>query len=145
MTSINIMNAWREAGFIPYNLEHVLGKLPKPIIPSPRDIFITILTTNKRIQIASDALLTRVTSSLRAHVELLQTIALNAVTDRVILRNINQELVEKQAQRRQKASRKGCDKARMLTVSEGLAKNRRETAKRGGISQRKRAISCFKW
>ena len=87
------MNAWRGAGLIPYNPEHVLGKLPRSIIPSPRNI-VTTLTTNKRIQVASDALLTRVTPSLRAHVELLQTTALNPVADRVILRHFNQELFE---------------------------------------------------
>ena len=68
------MNACRGAGLIPYNPEHVLGKLPRSIIPSPRNIVTTTLTTNKRIQVASDALLTRVTLSLRAHVELLQTV-----------------------------------------------------------------------
>ena len=50
------MNAWRGGGLIPYNPEHVLGTLPRSIIPSPRDIVTTTPTTNKRIQVASDAL-----------------------------------------------------------------------------------------
>ena len=137
MTFINIMNAWRGAGLIPYNPEHVLGKLPRSIIPLPLDIVTTTPTTTKRIQVASDALLTRVTPSLRAHVELLQTTALNAVADKVILRHTNQELVEKQAQRRQKASRKGCDKARVLTVGEGLAKIEENQQKEEALAREK--------
>ena len=41
---------------------------------------------------------------------------MNAVADRIILQHTNQELIAKQDQRRQKTSRKGHGKAKVLTV-----------------------------
>ena len=61
-------------------------------------------------------MLTRMTPSLRAHVDVLKTTALNGVADRIILQHTNQELIAKQDQRRQKTSRKGHGKAKVLTV-----------------------------
>ena len=41
---------------------------------------------------------------------------MNAVADRIIIQHTNQELITKQDQRRQKTSRKGQEKAKLLTV-----------------------------
>ena len=59
------------------------------------------------------------------------------MADRVILRHFNQELFEKQAQRRQKASRKGCDKVRVLTVDEELAKIEEKQQKEEAFAREK--------
>ena len=116
------MSAWRGAGLIHFSPGHILGKLPRSTTPPTRSETLTDAPkTVQRIQEASDALISRMTLSSRAHVELLKTAALNTVADRVILKHTNQELIAKQAQRPQKASRKGGVKARVLTVGEGQA------------------------
>ena len=117
MSTTNILSAWRGTGLVPYNPQHVIDKLPRPVTPpSCRDVNNDTPKTTKRIQEASDVLLTRMTPSLRAHVDVLKTTALNAVADRTILQHTNQELIAKQDQRRQKTSRKGHGKAKVLTV-----------------------------
>ena len=117
MSTTNILSAWRGTGLVPYNPQHVIDKLPRPVTPpSCRDVNNDTPKTTKRIQEASDVLLTRMTPSLRAHVDVLKTTALNAVADRIILQHTNQELIAKQDQRRQKTSRKGHGKAKVLTV-----------------------------
>ena len=96
ITTTNIISAWRGAGLIPFNPGHVLGELPRPITPPIYPNTVTDAPqTEQRIQEVSDALKTCITPSLRAHVELLKTTALNAVADRVILRHTNQELIDK--------------------------------------------------
>ena len=117
ITTINIMSAWRGAGLIAFSPGHVLGKLPRSTTPPTRSETLTDAPKMvQRVQEASDALISRMTPSSRAYVELLKTTALNTVADRVILKHTNQELLAKQAQRRQKAFRKGGVKARVLTV-----------------------------
>ena len=117
MSTTNILSAWRGTGLVPYNPQHIIDKLPRPVTPpSCRDVNNDTPKTTKRIQEASDVLLTRMTPSLRAHVDVLKTTALNAVADRTILQHTNQELIAKQDQRRQKTSRKGHGKAKVLTV-----------------------------
>ena len=59
------------------------------------------------------------------------------MADRVILRHFNQELFEKQAQRREKASRKGCDKVRVLTMGEELAKIEEKQQKEEALAREK--------
>ena len=59
------------------------------------------------------------------------------MADRVILRHFNQEIFQKQAQRRQKASRKGCDKVRVLTVGEELAKIEAKHQKEEALAREK--------
>ena len=146
ITTINIMSAWRGAGLIPFSPGHVLGKLPRSTThPTRSETLTDAPKTVQRIQEASDALISRMTPSSRAHVELLKTTALNAVADRVILKHTNQELIAKQAQRRQKASRKGGVKARVLTVGEGQAIAEEKTEKGRSIGQTKGTIPCFKW
>ena len=94
MSTTNILSAWRGTGLVPYNSQHVIDKLPRPVTPpSCRDVNNDTPKTTKRIQEASDVLFTRMTPSLRAHVDVLKTTALNAVADRIILQHTNQELI----------------------------------------------------
>ena len=58
---------------------------------------------------------------LHSHILGLKNTALTAVADRAVLRQTNQELLEKQQQQRKKKSRKGVGNARVLTVNEGRA------------------------
>ena len=144
ITTTNIMSAWRGAGLILFNPGHVLGKLPRPITPPTYPNTVTDAPqTEQRIQEVSDALISYITLSLRAHVELLKTTASNAVADRVILRHTNQELIDKKAQGRQKASRKGGVKARVLTVGEGQAIAEEKQRKEKALAKQKERYHAF--
>ena len=61
------------------------------------------------------------TPSLHPRVLGLKDAALTAVAERTVLQRTNQELLDKQKQRRKKQSRKGLGEARVLTVDKGRA------------------------
>ena len=111
MTIINISSAWRGAGLVPFDPNYVLAKVSRSK-PFPRDInAISTPKTIKKIRETSETLLQNITPSLRGPVEQLKIIALNAIADKTILTQSNQELIDKQKTRRTKQSRKGCEKA----------------------------------
>ena len=120
ITTRNVLSAWRGAGLIPYNPSVIISKFPRPKTPPfasftnsngvQVDVAVTPHTA-KRINQFVDEVLAGMTPSLHSCVLGLKDTALIAVADRAVLRQTNQELLEKQQQRRKKQSRKAVENA----------------------------------
>jgi len=130
ITTRNVLSAWRAAGLIPYDPSVITSNLPRPTTPpfasltNSNGVQVNITVTPHtaiRINQFVDEVLAGMTPSLHSHVLGLKDTALTAVADRAVLRQTNQELLEKQQQRRKNQSRKAVGGARVLTVNEGRA------------------------
>ncbi len=109
----NVLGAWRGAGLVPYNPSIVISKLPRPKTPpfafftnSDRvqvDIAVTP-NTGTRINQFVEEILAGMTPSQHPGVLCLKNTALTAVAERTVLQRTNQELLDKQKQRRKKQS-----------------------------------------
>lgn len=130
ITVQNFLGAWRGAGLVPYKPSVVTSKLPRPKTPPYATLTNSDVVqvnvpvpphTAARINQVVEDILQGMTPSRRMCVLTLKDTALTAVASRAILQQTNQELLDKQQQRRKKQSHKGVGNARVLTVDEGRA------------------------
>ena len=146
MMIMNVMNEWREAGFISYDSQHVLFKLFTSSDVAVVNSTFTTSTTPiiiRRIQNADNVLLNHMIPFHHTHVELLQNAVLIVHANKIVLQRTNEKLIAKQTQKRQKASKKKYEQTKMLTMNEKLVIRKKKREKQKTLIKKK-MLSCFK-
>jgi len=130
ITTKNVLSAWWAAELVLYDPSIITSNLSWPTtslfasFTNFNEVQINITVTPHTatwINQFVNEVLAGMTPSLHSHILGLKDTALTAVTDRAVLWQTNQELLEKQQQQQKKKSWKGVENARVLTVNEGRA------------------------
>lgn len=148
ISSRNIASAWRATGLDPYNPSPILQKY-RPLTPpiasltSSDGVRLEIPVTQPDLAQEIDAVVSRLvqvcSSPYKADVQFLKRTALTAIADRDSFSYLNQQLVDKSKESRQRKTKKHFGAARVLTVEDALErKANREAQEQKKLDEKER-------
>ena len=140
----NIASAWRAAGLKPFNPSPILQKYRPRTPPFTSDRGQVQPDVAQEIDEIEAQLLRACPTPQRAKVHRLRDTCLTALADKHTLQFMNQGLVQKQQQARQKKTKKHFGAARVLTVEDALKRQEERRAKEEHVMHEKERSAALR-